>query len=70
VPCDPDFAHRVREQLAEEAGVSEEAVFGGLAFLLNGNMAVGLSGGGELIVRVGADGTDAALAVRARGCST
>jgi len=29
---------------------------------LNGNMAVGLSGGGELMVRVGPDGTDAALA--------
>lgn len=59
---DPDFAHRVREQLAEEAGVSEKAMFGGLAFLLHGNMAVGLSGGGELMVRVGPDGTDAALA--------
>ena len=59
---DPDFAHRVRGQLAEEAGVSEKAMFGGLAFLLHGNMAVGLSGGGELMVRVGPDGTDAALA--------
>ena len=59
---DPDFAHRVREQLAEEAGVSEKAMFGGLAFLLDGNMAVGLSGGGELMVRVGPDDTDAALA--------
>ena len=59
---DPDFADRVRGQLAEEAGVSEKAMFGGLAFLLHGNMAVGLSGGGELMVRVGPDGTDAALA--------
>jgi TfoX/Sxy family transcriptional regulator of competence genes len=59
---DEDFAHRVREQLAEESGVTEKAMFGGLAFLLNGNMAVGLSGGGELMVRVGPDATDDALA--------
>ena len=59
---DEDLAHRVREQLAGEGGVSEKAMFGGLAFLLRGNMAVGLSSGGELMVRVGPDGTDAALA--------
>ena len=57
-----DLAHRVREQLAGESGVTEKAMFGGLAFLLDGNMAVGLSSGGELMVRVGPDGTDAALA--------
>ena len=37
-------------------------MFGGLAFLLRGNMAVGRSSGGELMVRVGPEGTDAALA--------
>jgi hypothetical protein len=42
--------------------VSEKAMFGGLAFLLNGNMAVGLSSGGELMVRVGPGASDAALA--------
>ena len=40
---DEGLAHRVREQLAEE-GKSEKAMFGGLAVLLRGNMAVGLSG--------------------------
>jgi TfoX-like protein len=59
---DEELAHRVREQLAGEEGVSEKAMFGGLAFLLRGNMAVGLSSGGELMVRVGPEGTDAALA--------
>jgi TfoX N-terminal domain len=59
---DEEFAHRVREQLADEDGVTEKAMFGGLAFLLHGNMAVGLSGGGELMVRVGPDATDDALA--------
>lgn len=38
---DEEFAHRVREQLGGEDGVSEKAMFGGLAFLLHGNMAVG-----------------------------
>ncbi len=58
---DEDFANRVRELLADEKGISEKAMFGGLAFLLKGNMAVGLSGGGELMVRVGPDATDDAL---------
>ncbi|MGO8906379.1 MAG: TfoX/Sxy family protein [Solirubrobacteraceae bacterium] len=58
---DEDLAHRVREQLAQEAGVIEKAMFGGLAFLLRGNIAVGLSSAGELMVRVGADATDDAL---------
>jgi TfoX/Sxy family transcriptional regulator of competence genes len=59
---DEDLANRVREQLAGEEGLTEKAMFGGLAFLLCGNMAVGLSSGGELMVRVGPDGTDDALA--------
>jgi hypothetical protein len=41
--------------------VTERAMFGGLAFLLRGNMAVGISNGGELIVRVGPEGTEDAL---------
>ena len=58
---DEDFAHRIREQLADEESITEKAMFGGLAFLLHGNMAVGITSGGELMVRVGADGTDEAL---------
>lgn len=58
---DEQLAHRIREQLADESGVTEKAMFGGLAFLLNGNMAVGISNTGELMVRVGADATDDAL---------
>jgi hypothetical protein len=41
---DEDLARRVRDRLAGETGVTEKAMFGGLAFLLDGNMAVGLSG--------------------------
>jgi hypothetical protein len=62
VGYDEDFAHRVREQLGGEDAVTEKAMFGGLAFLLRGNMAVGVSNSGELMVRVGADATDDALA--------
>jgi TfoX/Sxy family transcriptional regulator of competence genes len=58
---DEDLAGRVREQLAAETGVTEKAMFGGLAFLLGGNMAVGLSGE-ELMVRVGPEASDDALA--------
>jgi TfoX/Sxy family transcriptional regulator of competence genes len=58
---DEQFAHRVRELLADEDGVTEKAMFGGLAFLVNGNMAVGISNTAELMVRVGPDSTDDAL---------
>lgn len=50
---DEDLANRIRELLAGEHGVTEMAMFGGLAFLLGGNMAVAASGQGGLLVRVG-----------------
>jgi TfoX/Sxy family transcriptional regulator of competence genes len=57
---DEDLANRVREQLAGEDAVTEQAMFGGLAFLLGGNMAVCVSRDG-LMVRVGRDHLDDAL---------
>ena len=59
---DEDFAHRIREQLVDVDGITEKAMFGGLGFLLNGNMAVGIMSTGDLMVRVGAEGADEALA--------
>jgi len=59
---DEDFARRIREHLAAEDAITEKAMFGGLAFLLHGNMAVGISHGDELMVRVGPEATDDALA--------
>jgi hypothetical protein len=59
---DEDLANRVREQLADESGITEKKMFGGLAFMLHGNMSVGCSSGGDLMVRVGPEATDAALA--------
>ena len=58
---DEKLADRVRKQLAKRKGVAEKKMFGGLAFLLNGNMSVGLHGD-ELIVRLDPEQTDAALA--------
>src|SRR6478735_4409373 len=59
---DEALAERVRERLGDEPGLTEKKMFGGLAFLLEGNMSVGLTGGDALMVRVGEEGTDAALA--------
>ena len=58
---DEDLAGQVREQLAPERGLAEKAMFDVGDFLLDGNMAVGLSGD-ELMVRIGAHRSDDALA--------
>lgn len=50
---DKELADRVREHLAMEKRVTEREMFGGLAFLIAGNMACGVMKGG-LLVRVGA----------------
>jgi TfoX/Sxy family transcriptional regulator of competence genes len=49
---DEELAERVRELVAAEPGLAEKKMFGGLAFLLHGNMAVAASGQGGLLVRV------------------
>ncbi len=49
---DEGLAARIRELLAEEPGITEQKMFGGLAFLVGGNMAVAASGEGGLLVRV------------------
>jgi hypothetical protein len=50
---DTELADRIRELVATERTIIEKAMFGGLAFLVNGNMSVAASGrGGGLLVRV------------------
>jgi TfoX/Sxy family transcriptional regulator of competence genes len=49
---DDELADRLRELVASEAGLTEKRMFGGLAFLINGNMAVSASGQGGLLLRV------------------
>ena len=63
---DEDLANRVRELIAVEAGLDEKKMFGGLAFLIGGNMAVGISGQGGLMVRVDPAETEALIAGRMR----
>jgi TfoX/Sxy family transcriptional regulator of competence genes len=56
---DEALAGRIREMVASEPGMKEQKMFGGLAFLLNGNMSVAASGQGGLLVRVDPDESDA-----------
>jgi len=56
---DAELADRVRELIASERGVEERKMFGGLAFLINGNMAVSASSKGGLLLRVDPASTDA-----------
>jgi TfoX/Sxy family transcriptional regulator of competence genes len=58
VAYDEDLANRVRELVAGEAGVTEKKMFGGLAFLIGGNMAVAASGQGGVLVRVDPEESD------------
>jgi TfoX/Sxy family transcriptional regulator of competence genes len=59
---DEDLANRVRELIAAEPGLTEKKMFGGLAFLIDGNMSVGVSGQGGLMVRIEPAETDALVA--------
>jgi len=59
VAYDQEIAGRIRDLLAGEDRLSEQPMFGGLAFLVNGNMAVAVSGQGGLLVRVDPDEAEA-----------
>jgi len=59
---DEALAERIRELLGGEAGVTEQKMFGGLAFLIGGNMAVAASGQGGALVRVDPERSDAIVA--------
>lgn len=58
---DEGLSQRIRELLSDAPAVEEKKMFGGLAFMVNGNMAVGVTGA-ELMVRVGAENYESALA--------
>ena len=62
VAYDEDLANRIRELIAGEPDVTEKRMFGGLAFLVGGNMSVAASGQGGLMVRIPPEDTDALLA--------
>jgi hypothetical protein len=58
VAYDEELAERIRELIAVEPDLSEQRMFGGLAFLVGGNMAVAASGQGGLLARVDPDDTE------------
>ncbi len=59
---DEDLAHRIRALVATQRGVSEKKMFGGLAFLVGGNMAIAASGQGGVLVRVDPEETEKLVA--------
>lgn len=63
---DEVLADRIRDLLVDVGGVSERKMFGGLAFMVNGNMLCGPQGD-DLLVRVGADRYEEALAQEGAG---
>jgi TfoX/Sxy family transcriptional regulator of competence genes len=59
---DQELANRIRELVSNEPGITEKRMFGGLAFLINGNMSVSVSSQGGLLLRVDPEQTDALAA--------
>ena len=62
VAYDEDLANRIRELVADGDDVTERKMFGGLAFLIGGHMAVSASGRGGLLLHVDRAETEALLA--------
>jgi TfoX/Sxy family transcriptional regulator of competence genes len=62
VAYDEELAQRIRDLIGDEGDVTEKKMFGGLAFLVRGNMVVAASGQGGLLVRV--DPADSETLVR------
>lgn len=58
---DGEIADEIRIRIGSHSGLAEREMFGGIAFMINGNMAVGVSGD-ELMVRVGKDAHEDAVA--------
>ena len=59
---DEDLAQRIRELVATQEGLREQKMFGGIAFLVGGNLAIAASGRGGILVRVGPERSDRLVA--------
>src|SRR6476620_6225482 len=59
---DEDLANRIRELIASEGGYAEQKMFGGVGFMIDGHMAVGVSGQGGLMIHCAKAETEALLA--------
>jgi TfoX/Sxy family transcriptional regulator of competence genes len=62
VAYDEDLANRIRELIGRDPDLTEKKMFGGLAFLIGGNIAVAASGQGGALVRVDPEQSDALVA--------
>ena len=56
---DEDLANRIRDLIFDEPRLTEKKMFGGVAFLIGGNMAVSASGQGGILLRVDPESSDA-----------
>jgi len=61
---DEELANRLREVVQDESGLTEKRMFGGLAFLIHGHLAVSASGQGGLLLRVDPADTDRLVEAR------
>jgi len=59
---DEDLANRIRELIASEDGYTEQKMFGGIGFMIDGHMALGVSGEGGLMIHCSKEETEALLA--------
>jgi TfoX/Sxy family transcriptional regulator of competence genes len=62
VAYDEELADRIRELVSSEADLTEQKMFGGLAFLIGGNMAIAASGQGGILVRADPEQSDELVA--------
>jgi TfoX N-terminal domain len=62
VAYDEELAARIRHLVGGESGLTEQKMFGGLAFLIGGNMAIAASGQGGVLVRVDPEQSDQLVA--------
>jgi TfoX N-terminal domain len=58
VAYDEELADRIRELIGDEPSLTEQKMFGGLAFLIGGNMAIAASGQGGVLARVDPEQSD------------
>jgi TfoX/Sxy family transcriptional regulator of competence genes len=59
---DEELADRIRTLLGDRAGLTEKKMFGGLGFMIDGNMAIAASGQGGILVRVDPEESDELVA--------
>jgi len=62
MPYDERLAQRIRELLGDERDLTEKKMFGGIGFMIGGNMAVGASSQGGILVRVDPEQSDELVA--------